>query len=87
MTLQVDPNVKPVAQPLRRTPFNLQAKVENKIRELLDCDIIEEVDGPTPWVNPVVIIPKADGNIRLCIDMRRANEALLLGRHPIPTVN
>ena len=53
--LHVDPNVKPVAQPLRRTPLNLQAKVENKIRELLDCDIIEEVDGPTPWVNPVVI--------------------------------
>ena len=55
MTLHVDPNVKLVAQPLRRTPLNLEAKVENKIRELLDCDVIEEVDGPTPWVNPVVI--------------------------------
>ena len=87
VTLHVDPNVKPVAQPLRRTPFNLQERVEKKIRELLDCDIIEEVDGPTPWVNPVVIIPKADGDIRLCIDMRRANEAILRGRHPIPTVD
>lgn len=48
VTLHVDPNVKPVAQPLRRTPFNLQERVEKKIRELLDCDIIEEVDGPTP---------------------------------------
>ena len=87
VTLHVDPNVKPVAQPLRQTPFNLQERVEKKIRELLDCDIIEEVDGPTPWVNPVVIIPKADGDIRLCIDMRRANEAILRGRHPIPTVD
>ena len=87
VTLHLDPNVKPVAQPLRRTPFNLQERVEKKIRELLDCDIIEEVDGPTPWVNPVVIIPKADGDIRLCIDMRRANEAILRGRHPIPTVD
>ena len=87
VTLHVDPKVKPVAQPLRRTPFNLQEKVEKKIQELLDCDIIEEVDGPTPWVNPVVIIPKADGDIRLCIDMRRANEAILRGRHPIPTVD
>lgn len=82
VTLHVDPKVKPVAQPLRRTPFNLQEKIEKKIQELLDCDIIEEVDGPTPWVNPVVIIPKADGDIRLCIDMRRANEAILRGRHP-----
>ena len=87
VTLYVDPKVKPVAQPLRRTPFNLQGKVEKKIQELLDCDIIEEADGPTPWVNPVVIIPKPDGDIRLCIDMRRANEAILRGRHPIPTVD
>ena len=53
----------------------------------MDYDIIEEVDGPTPWVNPVVIIPKADSDIRLCVDMRRANEAILRGRHPIPTVD
>jgi len=53
----------------------------------LDCDITEEVDGPTPWVKPVVIIPKANGNIRLCIDMRRANEAILCGQHPIPAVD
>ena len=52
VTLHVNPKVKPVAQPLRRTPFNLQKKVENKIQELLDYDIIEEVDGLTLWMNP-----------------------------------
>jgi len=87
VTLHIDPSVKPVAQPLRRVPFNLQEKVERKVEELLRCDIIEEVDGPTPWVNPVVIIPKPDGDIRLCIDMRRANEAIIRGRYPIPTVD
>ena len=28
-----------------------------------------------------------DGDIRLCIDMRRANEAIIRGRYPIPTVD
>lgn len=51
----------------------------------MNCDTIEEVDGPTPWVNQVVIIPKADGDIRLCIDMRQANKAIVHGRYPIPT--
>jgi hypothetical protein len=53
--LHIDPTVAPVAQPIRRTPFNLRKKVEDKIKELIDMDIIEHVDGPTPWVNPVVI--------------------------------
>ena len=30
ITLHIDPNITPVAQPLRRTPFNLRGKVEKK---------------------------------------------------------
>ena len=50
-------------------------------------DVIEPATGPTPWVNPVVVVPKSEGDIRLCIDMRRANEAILREIHPIPTVD
>ena len=56
--LHIDPDVKPVAQVIRRTPFSLRSKVEEKIKELVDLDIIEPVQGPTPWVNPVVVVPK-----------------------------
>jgi hypothetical protein len=87
VSIHIDPTVEPVAQPLRRIPFNLRDKVEKKIKELQEGDIIEPVEGPTPWVNPVVIVPKANGNIRLCLDMRRANEAIVRGRYPIPTVD
>ena len=87
VTSHIDPEVQPVAQPLRRVALNLQDKVEEKIQELLDCEIIEEVNGPTPWVNTVVIVPKPNGEVRLCIDMRYANKAIIRGRHPIPTVD
>ena len=50
-------------------------------------DIIEPVEHSTPWVSPVVIIPKPNNDIRLCIDMRRANEAIQRERHPIQTVD
>ena len=43
--------------------------------------------GPTPWVSPVCIVPKPSGEIRLCVDMRRANEAIQRERHPIPTID
>ena len=38
-------------------------------------------------MNPVVIISKADGDIHLCVDMRQANEAILRGQRPVPTVD
>ncbi len=85
--LYIDKTVQPVAQPLRRIPFNLRGPVEEKIKELLEIDIIEEVNGPTPWVNPVVIVPKANSEIRLCLDMRQANRAIFRERYPIPTVD
>ena len=45
------------------------------------------MEGPAPWVNPVVIVPKNNGEIRLCIDMRQANRAIMRRRYPIPTVD
>lgn len=58
ISLYIDPRVKPVAQPLRRIPYHLRDAVEKKIKELIDMHIVERVEGPTPWVNPVVILQK-----------------------------
>ena len=63
------PNSETSSTPLRVTPFKLQDKVGRKVPDLLDYDIMKEVDSPTPWVKPVVIIPKMDGDIKLCIDV------------------
>ena len=41
LKLNVDTSVKPVAQPVRRIPFGVRAKVEKKLDELLTCGIIE----------------------------------------------
>ena len=57
-----------------------------KTTELLDMGIIEPVEGPAPWVNPLVIVPKNKGEIRLCVDMRQTNQAIMWRRYPIPTV-
>ena len=87
ISLDIDPTVKPIAQPYRRIPFNLRGKIRDKTTELLDMGKIEPVEGPAPWVNPVVIVPKNNGEIRLCVDMRQANQAIMRRRYPIPTVD
>ena len=85
--LKINPEVKPVVQPVRRPPFGLRKKVEMKINQLLEADIIEKVEEPSEWVSPIVVVPKSNEEVRVCVDMRRVNEAVMRERHPIPTVD
>lgn len=84
--IPVDPNIKPVQQPYRRAPFALEDKVAAKLQYLLDKDIIERVQHPSPWVSPIVPVLKDNGEIRLCVDMRRANQAVIRETHPLPII-
>ena len=81
MKLHVDPKVKPVAQPVRRLPYSLWKKVDDMIKQLEAEDIIER-----DWVSPIQVVLKGENDIRLVVDMRRANETIIRERHPIPTV-
>ncbi|XP_022803357.1 uncharacterized protein K02A2.6-like [Stylophora pistillata] len=83
--LHINQEVKALAQKHKRIPFNLRDQVEADIRKLEELDIIEKAEGPTPWVSPIVIVPKKTG-IRICVDMRAANEAIERERHPVPTI-
>lgn len=58
--------------------------VRKEIDKLLRDDIIEKVEGPTPWVSPIVPIVKKTGEIRLCLDLRRVNEGITRQRYPLP---
>ena len=65
----------------------MRDKLDEKLDDLLAKAIIEEVpNSPTEWVSPSVVVPKSDGDVRVCIDMLIANEAIVRERHPIPTV-
>ena len=49
---------------------------------------MEKVEGATSWVSPVVVVPKPQDSeaIRLCINMRMANRAIIRERHVTPTI-
>ena len=86
--LNIDDKVIPIAQPQRRIPFHVRDKVKDAIEKLEKEGIIERVpeNQPTPWVSLVVVVPKSDGTVRLCLDMRLANQAIRRVRHSIPTM-
>lgn len=85
--INVDPDVAPVFQLMRRLPIPLETAVNEKLDELLRRDIIEPKTGPTTWVSPLVVVGKANGEVRLCLDLRRVNDAVLREHHPMPVVD
>ena len=85
LKVPIDTDVTPVIQPLRRIPYHLRDKLERKLDELVAQDIIEKVNEPSFWISPVVVVPKKN-DIRLCVDMRQANQAVIREKYPIPTV-
>ena len=43
---------------------------------MLEEGINEEVTEPTDWSAPMVPVVKPNGKIRICVDLRRVNEAI-----------
>ena len=78
---------KPITQQIRRILLSIGPKVEETIKQLISLDIIEPVEGSTSCINPVVIVSKPNGEVKLCVDMRRANEAIMPERYAIPTID
>ncbi|KAI4902621.1 hypothetical protein NFI96_007544 [Prochilodus magdalenae] len=52
---------------------------------MLEEDIIEPASGP--WAAPVVIVPKASGEPRFCVDYRGLNHVTVKDRYPLPRVD
>ena len=85
--LHIDPDVTPRQQLHRRIPFHVRENVEKELERLEKLDIIEKVEGPTPWISPIVVVPKKSGEVRICVDMREANKAVKREKHLMPTID
>ena len=48
--------------------------------------LIEKVDSPQQCVSNIVVTPKNNGDVRICLDARQVNKAILREKYPIPTI-
>ena len=49
--------------------------------------VISKIDVPTPWCAGMVIVLKKDGTVRICVDLKPLNTAVLREPHPLPKVD
>jgi hypothetical protein len=76
----------PVQQKLRPVAAHLRGLVKQEIKRMIEDDIIEPCSGNS-WLSPVVVVDKEDGSIRICVDARAANQAIVRQRHTAPTLD
>ncbi len=70
----------------RRIPLPLVPKVKEEIDKMLKVGVIVEEEGPTDWCSPIVPVTKPNGRIRICVDLKKLNQAVKRERFVIPTV-
>jgi len=60
----------------RRVPLSLMKKVQEEIKHMEPLDVIEPIAEPTGWFSPIVVVPKADKRVRICVDLTRLKQAV-----------
>lgn len=87
VSIKLSENVKPYVQTVPRpVPIPMMSKLKSEIDRLLRLNIIEHMEEVTDWVSPIVVVPKNENEIRLCVDYTKLNEAVKRPYYPIPNI-
>ena len=84
--LRIYPDATPVRQKPRKQSVERQNFIREEVRKLLHAGFIEEVHHPE-WLANSVIIPKANGKLRMCIDYKSLNKACPRDPYPLPRID
>ena len=71
----------------KKSTFPLLDKTKQEIDRMLKNGVISKVDQPTVWCAPMVVTPKSNGDVRICVDLTKLNKSILREAYPLPTVD
>ena len=84
--LNANPFFKPVKQKRRNFAPERQKAINEEVGKLLHAGAIREVEYPE-WLANVVLVKKANGKWRLCIDFTDINKACPKDSFPLPRID
>ena len=84
--LNTNPSFKPVKQKRRSFAPERQKAINEEVGKLLQEGAIREVEYPE-WLANVVLVKKANGKWRLCIDFTDINKACPKDSFPLPKID
>jgi transposase InsO family protein len=92
MKVEYEIKLKPGAQSHvlsspRRVALPLRPKLKEELERMEAMGVISPVEVPTEWCSGIVIVPKPNGKIRLCVDLTKLNNNVRREHITLPTVD
>jgi len=74
--------------PVKTPPYKQSPAKNEYIRKNVELLLKNKLIVPSnsPWSSAVVIVPKADGSLRMCIDYRKVNSKTKKDAYPMPLI-
>lgn len=83
--LNVLPSAYPVRQATRFFRPELEVKIKEEVKKLLEVDFIAPIQHPI-WLSNIVPVEKKNSQIRVCVDFRDLNRACPKDPFPLPNI-
>jgi len=84
--LTMDPKVRPVRQRMRKFNEERHLVVQEETKKLLSVGHNKEIQYPE-WLANVVLVKKANGKWRMCVDFTDLNKACHKDSYPLPSID
>jgi len=84
--LTMDPQARPVRQRRRKFNDDRHQVIREETQKLLSVGHIREIQYPE-WLANVVLVKKASGKWRMCVDFTNLNKACPKDSYPLPSID
>jgi len=84
--IPLEEGCKAVKHKLRRAHLDTWIKVKAKLEKQWNDGFLEVVKYPQ-WVSNIVVVPKKEGKIKVCVDFQNLNKASLKDDFPLPHID
>ena len=71
----------------RRVPIPLLPKVKCELEKMEREGVISKINEPTDWCSGMVVVPKPNNQVRICVDLTKLNRYVKRERHILPSVD
>ena len=82
--IKIDPQVPPVQHGRCKVLIEHKAEIKKELNEMVFQGIIAKQTEPTPWVSLLTYPKKPNGKLRICLNPKDLNKAIIRENHKAP---